>query len=84
MKPGERLIVAAAKVAGGAARDWDEFLAALTAYKDEQLNHMAQVTPDKVQVFQGRAQNAIDLVNMFSTCRDKARSILETNENVKR
>lgn len=77
MKPKEALIIAAAKVAGGAARDWDEFLAALTIYRDEQLNLMALASPNNVHVFQGRAQNAIELTELFVTCRDKAKPILE-------
>lgn len=74
----DKLILSAAKVAGRAAGDWDEFLAALRAYKDEQLNLMAQASPSTVQVLQGRAQHAIDLLEKLETCREKARPILES------
>ncbi len=83
MKPAEQLAVAAAKVAGRAAGDWDEFLAALRAYKDDQLNLMAQANPSMVQLLQGRAQHAIDLLKQLEQCREKARSIQESM-NVKR
>jgi hypothetical protein len=80
VKTGEQLILAAAKLAGGAAGNWDEFLVALRAYKDDQLNLMAKAPPDKVQNLQGRAHHAIDLVEMFESCRDKARLILESQD----
>lgn len=83
MKSTESLILAASKLAGGAAKDWDEFLAAFRAYKDEQLILMSQASPDRLQQLQGRAQSAIDLLGNLENCRDKARTIVE-NKNAKR
>ena len=77
MKPIERLTLAAAKVAGGAAGNWDEFLAALSAYKDEQLTLMAIAPPERVQQLQGRAQHAIDLLGKLENCREEAKKLLE-------
>lgn len=77
MKSTESLILAAAKLSGGAAKDWDEFLAAFRAYKDEQLTLMVQASPDRLQQLQGRAQSAIDLFSSLENCRDKARAIME-------
>lgn len=84
MKPKDQLIISAAKVAGRAAGDWDEFLAALSAYRLDQLNLMAQASPSLVQVLQGRAQNATEILDIFMTCREKANPILETIKNAKR
>lgn len=84
MKPGENLILAAAKLAGGAAGNWDEFLAAFRAYRDDQLNNMAKAPPGMVHVLQGRAQHALELVEMFEKCRDKAQLILESQKNANR
>lgn len=80
MKPIELLILAAAKVAGSAAGNWDEFLVALRAYKDEQLTLMAKAPPDRVQQLQGRAQHAIDLLSKLETCREEAKRLME-NKN---
>ena len=77
MKASDTLTLAAAKLAGGAARNWDEFLAALRAYKDEQLNLMVQAPPDRLQQLQGRAQHAIDLVERFDKCREQAKILME-------
>lgn len=74
---GDKLVLAIAKVAGTAARDWDEFLAAFRAYRDEQLLLMSQAQPDKVLVMQGRAQHAVDLCKHFEDCRAKAETIQE-------
>lgn len=77
MKPTDKLIVATDKVAISAAGNWDEFLAAFRAFKDEQLELMAKASPDKVHVLQGRAQCAIELLDKFESCHEKAKLIVE-------
>lgn len=78
MKVSDTLTLAAARLASGAARDWDEFLAALRAYRDEQLSLLAQAPPDRVHTMQGRALHAIDLVTKFENCREQAKKIMES------
>jgi len=77
MKPGDKLVVVADKVATRAAGDWDEFLAALRAYKDEQMELLAKAPPGMVYTLQGRAQFAIDILDKLQNCHEKAKNIME-------
>lgn len=82
MNAGDRLTIAAAKVAAGAARDWDEFLAAFRLYKDEQMDLLIKASPDKLYSRQGHAQCAVDILGKLEGCHEKAKKISEmTNGN---
>jgi hypothetical protein len=73
----ERLIVLAAQLSGVSPPLWDEFVTAFDEYCFETLSLMMKAAPDRLQQFQGRAQNATEILDLLRDCRQKARVIAE-------
>lgn len=61
----DELTLAAARVARGSFREWEEFLAAYDKYAEELVKELIQAPGAALQVSQGRAQQAVKLATLL-------------------
>lgn len=66
-KPHDDLTAAAARLSKAAPNSWDEFIKALVAYTDVRRDACVQVTVDRVQIAQGKAQQCVELLSLLTT-----------------
>lgn len=76
MSKDRELIHKAAALARSAPREWGDFLQAMQVYTDEKRDQCISSPVESLQVSQGRAQNARDLLRLLSGC-------LQTSEQIK-
>lgn len=70
---------AAAQLARSSPRSWDEFLAAYRAHCHEVLKQVISSPPETVQVAQGRARHADELLKQLETALAVAEQIEKRN-----
>lgn len=75
MKPADELVVAMAKLATGPA--WDDYVVKFEAFRNEHYDLMMQAPPDKLQMFQGRAQVLSELLLFMRDCRQRTKKLRE-------
>jgi hypothetical protein len=61
--------VKAAVLARAAPSQWSDFLAALKEYSDSITGHCIEAPTDKLQVAQGRAQMAREILRILRECK---------------
>lgn len=71
---------ATAQLARSAPMNWDEFMAAYRAHYQDILKQMVSSPPETVQVAQGRAKLADELLRLFETAVATAEQIERRNK----
>lgn len=79
MKPVDELVLAMAEIAAN-DHAWRNFLEKFQAYRQEQFVLMSQAPPDRLQVFQGRAQMLSDLLTYMQDVRARAKALRDVLE----
>lgn len=60
------LTLKTAALARAAPREWAEFLAEWRSYADTKKDECIRAPVEVLQVAQGRAQNAVEMLNLFT------------------
>ncbi len=69
------LILTAARVARTSIANWDQFLAAVQAYSNQQTTHCIQSPLEFLPIAQGRAQATARLYGILAECLSSADKI---------
>lgn len=66
LKPKDELALAAARLSRATPNSWDDFLKRFEIYTTDRKNDCVQAPADKVLLMQGRAQQCVDLLTLFT------------------
>lgn len=70
-----------AAMAGNMPNTWAEFLAELMVRAEMEKTRCIMSQPDMMQLMQGRAQQAMELVNLAKNCVREHKSVLDSAKN---
>jgi len=77
LRPDQTLALKLAAVRRAAPQEWEEMLGELRRYADARMAQCVAAPLDMLQVAQGRAQNAREMVNLFENAVKSADRITE-------